>query len=208
MAGRRPFNDNELPRMLAAMIGRYRLRDRLMLIMGVRTGFRISELLSLTIGDVVAGGELVDVVTVGRRHMKGGKKKVAAKGEKLKQSKTSSRSVPLHADVKAALRPWLAALRRLGYMQVTDCLFQSRAGHNKAITVQRAIQIYLAAAARAGIYGAIGTHSARKTFAARMHRAFGGDLRKIQVAMGHIRIDSTAQYITFTASEIAEAILA
>lgn len=56
------------------------LRDQALIILGVKTGFRISELLSLTVADVQG-----DTLTVRRCNMKG---------------KHSSRTVPLHAEAK------------------------------------------------------------------------------------------------------------
>jgi hypothetical protein len=50
--------------------GTYAARNKALFILGVRSGFRISEMLSLTVGDVFQHGKVVDHVTVARKHMK------------------------------------------------------------------------------------------------------------------------------------------
>jgi integrase len=66
-------------------------------VVGHRTGFRISELLSLKVGDVQQHGKIVDHVTVQRRHMK---------------KKTEGRTVALHPEAIAALSVWLEVLSK------------------------------------------------------------------------------------------------
>jgi hypothetical protein len=50
--------------------GTYRVRDRCLFIVGIHTGFRVAELLSLTVGDVWQHNRIPDHVTVQRCHMK------------------------------------------------------------------------------------------------------------------------------------------
>ena len=50
--------------------GTYRVRDRCLFIVGIHTGFRVAELLSLTVGDVWQHNRIPDHVTVRRCHMK------------------------------------------------------------------------------------------------------------------------------------------
>jgi integrase len=66
-------------------------------VVGHRTGFRISELLSLKVGDVQQHGKIVDRVTVQRRHMK---------------KKTEGRTVALHPEAIAELSVWLEGLSK------------------------------------------------------------------------------------------------
>jgi hypothetical protein len=48
-------------------------RDNCLFILVIRTGYRISELLSLRVQDVQQHGKIVDKVAVARKAMKGGK---------------------------------------------------------------------------------------------------------------------------------------
>ena len=52
MKGTRPLDNDEIRRVSAAFTGTFELRNRGLFMLGVSTGGRISELLSLQIGDV------------------------------------------------------------------------------------------------------------------------------------------------------------
>lgn len=72
MSGCRPLTTMGLARLMDEMKGKYALRNRALVVVGVRTGFRIAELLSLRIGDVVREGKWLTRISVARREMKGG----------------------------------------------------------------------------------------------------------------------------------------
>jgi integrase len=88
MKGVRPFADEEITAIKASFSGRYAARDRAPFVVGLQTGFRISELLSLRRKDVCARGKVFDRVSVERKHMK---------------KKTQGRTVLLHPEARAAL---------------------------------------------------------------------------------------------------------
>jgi integrase len=50
MKGCRPFSDEEVKLIAKSFGGRYATRNKALFILGVRSGFRISEMLSLTVG--------------------------------------------------------------------------------------------------------------------------------------------------------------
>ena len=52
MKGTRPLDNNEIRLVSACFTGTFEVRNRGLFMLGVSTGGRISELLSLTIGDV------------------------------------------------------------------------------------------------------------------------------------------------------------
>ena len=52
MKGTRPLDNNEIRLVSACFTGTYEVRNRGLFMLGVSTGGRISELLSLTIGDL------------------------------------------------------------------------------------------------------------------------------------------------------------
>ncbi len=52
MKGTRPLDNNEIRLVSACFSGKYEVRNRGLFLLGVSTGGRISELLSLRIGDV------------------------------------------------------------------------------------------------------------------------------------------------------------
>ncbi len=64
MRGCRPLTEAEVSLVLKSFGGTYGKRNKALFIVGHRTGFRISELLSLTVGDVLQHGKIVDHLTV------------------------------------------------------------------------------------------------------------------------------------------------
>ena len=71
MIGCRPLSDAEIEVVSGSFTGKYALRDRALYLLGIYSGYRISELLSIRVKDVVQYGELVERVTVQRKSMKG-----------------------------------------------------------------------------------------------------------------------------------------
>jgi len=189
--GCRPLTDAEVARVLATFSGPYAGRDRALFTLGVLTGFRISELLSLTVGDVRdLDGGVARRVTVARRNMKG---------------RRESRTMPLHARARQALAGWLGELARLGGSDPATPLFAGRKGHHqlRPITRVHAGRVLNAAFAAAGLPHR-GSHTLRKTFARNVHRADNRDLLTTQRLLGHKSVNSTVQYLESMPSEELE----
>lgn len=187
--GSRPYSEAELQALLAAFAGPWAPRDRALVTLGVKTGFRISELLSLRINDVLQFGRLVDRVTVQRRNMK---------------KKVSSRTVVLHPAAKTAIEAWMARPRS---SDPRAFLFCGKRGEHRSITRTHAWRILTAAYRRLGMQGKLGTHAMRKSFAAHVYEKLGHDLVKTQKAMGHASVSSTVSYLSFKEEEVDQAIL-
>lgn len=137
--------------------------------MGLKTGFRVSELLSLKVKDVFySTGELRSLVTVERRNMKG---------------KNKSRSVPLSEQSRKFIKEHSKV--DLNYLERPLFDF-GRIAANLFLDKARK---------RAGIEQRIACHSMRKTFAAKVYSLSGCDLTVTQKAMGHASINSTIQYL-------------
>ena len=73
MAGMRDDTDEELETVRNSFGGRYALRDRCYFEMALQMGLRVSEMLSVRVGQVYQYGRVVDDVSIDRKHMKGGK---------------------------------------------------------------------------------------------------------------------------------------
>ena len=192
MKGARPLTDPEVFQVSNSFRGRYALRDRALFVLGIKTGLRISELLSLTVGDVLQHGRIVDRVHVQRKHMK---------------RKTEGRTVLLHPQVKEALALWIAQLAEWQELRRDTPLFLSRKGQ-RAIGRRHAWTILMGRYADNRMGGTLGTHAMRKTFANKVHVLLGRDLVKTQRALGHKNVSSTVSYLSFLEEEIDEAILA
>lgn len=193
MKGCRPFTKEEAETIVASFDGPYAARDRALFVLGIKSGFRISEMLSLKVGDVFQAGQLVDKVAVRRCNMK---------------KKMEGRTVLFHPEAKAALAEWIGQLREEGYMAADDFVFQSRKGSNKSIGRVHAWRILHGAALDNDMTGKVGTHSMRKTFANRIYDKLKHDLVKTQRALGHRNINSTVQYLSFREEDIDNAIMA
>ena len=112
MKGSRPLSNEEVRLVAKSFHGAYAARTKAMFILGVRSGFRISEILSLRVGDVYQHGKVGDRVSVQRRNMKG---------------ETQGRTVLLHPEARAALSVWLEVLqKRRGALDPELPIFHSR----------------------------------------------------------------------------------
>ena len=181
MKGTRPLDNDEIRRVSGCFTGMYEIRNRGLFMIGVSTGGRISELLSLRIGDVFQNRKPVSDLLYSKSIVKGGE---------------VSRSVPVNADGRRAIdevvRWHQEKYRRIN---ATRPLFPSR---HKSGTValhrQTAHQILKDAFIEAGLNGHIATHSLRKSFAQRLYDKTG-DIYLVQELLGHRNISTTQKYL-------------
>jgi integrase len=115
-------------------------RDRLMFVMGVSLGLRISDLLALKIGDLR------------------NKTHVTVKESKTKKNRPITLSKTVMAEVAKLTG------------SDDEYVFQSRKGDNKPISRVQAYRILNDAAERAGVNVTIGTHSLRKSFGWQLYK--------------------------------------
>jgi integrase len=193
MAGMRDYTDEELEIVRKSFSGRYALRDRCYFEMALQMGLRVSEMLSIRVGQVYQYGHVVDEVSIDRKHMKGGK-----------AGKASGRTLPIFAATKPHILAWLQRLATM--LKVADIkdldpalpLFMSRVrnpdGSRRAIARETAWRIIKAIARENELPGAVGTHSTRKTLA-RKAMARAKDIRVVQKLLGHKSLQSTEAYL-------------
>jgi integrase len=186
MQGCRALTDEEVILVSQSFGGTYAARDKALFLLGVKSGFRISELLLLTVGDVWQHGQFVARVAVHRRHMKG---------------KIQGRSIVLHGEAKAALAVWLMDRQRLGTVSPEQPLFPSRKGAHQPLQRGQAYEAN-------GLTGMIGCHGMRKTFGQKVYAGTGRDLRATQHAMGHKSPASMAAYLAVDEHAVDAIILA
>ena len=169
------------------------LRDQALLTLGFQTGFRIAELLSLTVGGITDSyGQVKSVITVAKSRMKG---------------KLFSRTVKLNSDTQRVLSKLVKKLKQHNRARRTDALFQSRQGYKgKALGARQVNNIIKELFAKAGCVGQFSSHSLRKTFAEQCRRIFRGDILKIQKALGHSDIRNTIRYLSYNEEEILKGI--
>lgn len=189
MKGRRPFTDEEVKAMLEGFAGMYAVRNRTMFVLGIYTGFRIQELLSVRRGDVWDGRNVADYLTVRREAMKGG---------------AASRTVYLPRQARLALADLVQELNERRYWHPSTYLFRSWGPVNKPIGRGHACDIIKHTAQRCGIEaGRIGTHSMRKTFAGKLYR--GLELKALELARKGVLLNITREAMKGTGHESIKA---
>lgn len=193
MRGCRPFNEEQVQDLLNSFKNsdkEYADRDRAWFAYGISTGFRITELLSLRIKDVAHNYEAIPYATARRAYTKGKKEGRTQKVEEWAQK---------------IMQFWLDRLKE---EEVPEkyFVFQSNIGEDKAITRQWAYYTLIEECSKCKIYGNLGTHSMRKTFANRVRLYFlakhqQGEMIDPQEltmqATGHKHEESLKAYLSF-----------
>ena len=181
MKGTRPLDNDEIRRVSGCFTGTYEVRNRGLFMLGVSTGGRISELLSLRVGDVYQNRSAVSDLLFSKSIVKG---------------KENSRAVPVNRDGRRAIDALMNWHRR-HYRSIASKrpLFPSR---HKSGTVpmhrQTAHAILKTAFIEAGLNGHLATHSLRKSFAQRLYDKTG-DIYLVQELLGHRNISTTQKYL-------------
>lgn len=199
MPGRKPILESELPKVYAAL-AEFPLRDQVLITLGLNTGFRVTELLSLNVGHVWENDHVKSHVKVTRAKLKGGK------GSRKKG--VTSRTVPLNDTATLILQKYLFARFGSGPMILEEPLFPSRF-HGKRINRCRANVIVHKVLKRAGFENqeAYGTHSMRKGFCQAIYRITNHDLNLTRAVMGHVNISTTQRYLFVDEAEMQNAVL-
>jgi integrase len=171
----------------------HNVRDKALFLFGFQTGFRIAELLSLTIADVCDSvGNIKPIVTVTKSRMKG---------------KRQPRTVRLSLETQAILGLLVEELESKNRARRTDAVFQSRQGRKGLpLGTRRVNDIVKRTFVSIGAVGRFSTHSFRKTFAEECRRIFSGDILKIQRALGHADIRATLKYLDYQDKEVMESV--
>lgn len=189
MPGCRPLTDKEVQAVLKQLDTS---RNKALFVLGVKTGLRISELLSLKVGDVVENGKVVDRLRV----------KIKKTNPK---AKIKYRDIPLHQDAKDAITTFL---NEEPESNGEVALFSRiRNGEKKAISAVAAHLVLKKALKAANVTGRTGWHMTRKSFAAKMYKGLGRDVIKTRKALGHVSLQSTLDYLEVDQDEIDDAIL-
>ncbi len=183
MRGCRPLTDNEVLKVIKFL---KTPRDRAIFVLGIRSGFRISEILSLQVGDIFQYNQVVERVRIRAMYMKG---------------KENTRDVALHSDARTHIEELVRSLPD-GY---NGPLFRSKQGG--ALGRKMAWVVLKEAFKAAKIKGNVATHSLRKTFAKNVYEALDRNILKTQKALGHKSLDSTVSYLEVDQNEIDSAIL-
>lgn len=161
------------------------LRDHCLFVLGINSGLRVSDLLNLTVGDVVdEKGRVRDRITL--REQKTGKAK----------------NFPISQTAAKAIKEYLATREGAG---LDDPLFLSRKAKGHLQRAQ-AYKIINDAAKAVGIREAVGTHTLRKTFGYWAYKE-GKDITLIQKLLNHASPSVTLAYIGITQDQLDDVYL-
>lgn len=186
MSGRRSLTEEEERRFLRA-VRRLSPRNRALVTAQWQTGFRIREILSLTIGSVIRDGQVRPQIAIAPRHLKGGYGR--------------TRYIPVLPELHGALERYHDWLQRRRDISTALPLFLSREheadGSARPLSCESARRIIHKAFALAGIVddGRLGTHTLRKTWARNVYVNSGNDLLVVRAALGHSDVSVTQHYL-------------
>ena len=153
-------------------------RDKAMLELLYASGMRVSELVSLNLGDInIDGG---DVRCFGKGH--------------------KERLIPIAPRAALSVKKYLQEARsRLAHDETEQALFLNRRGDR--LTRQGLWQILKGYAKSAGLDKEITPHTLRHSFATHMLNG-GADLRSVQELLGHANISTTQVYTHLTTEHV------
>ncbi len=186
----RPLADSEIELM---KIHTPDVRDKAILIMLERTGYRSNEVASLKTEDVFefSSNTLKPRIQVKREHMK---------------KKQGRRSIPLHPELRSALTLWLAKLKQSGFLRPGVPLWLSRKHVAKLMGLCRETiwRIVRGAAIKAGVNPErVGCHSYRKSLAVKCWNLSNKNIMAVKEALGHKEVSSTQAYLDSIMSDDA-----
>ena len=190
--GTRPLDNSEIRLVSACFTGKFEVRNRGLFMLGVSTSGRISELLSLEIGDVYQNGKPVTDLLFEKSIVKGGE---------------VSRAVPVNTDGMRAIDD-LIRWHREAYRntKANRPLFPSRNGKGTQRMTRRAAHNVLKKAfIEAGLNGHLATHSLPKSFVQRLYEQTG-DIFAVQEMLGHKSVATTQRYLGVNYATVREAV--
>ncbi len=229
MTGSRPLNEFEIQAILSAcdstrqqaFTGKYELRNRTLFLLGLNTGARISELLSLNVEDVWRYNRPVDIIYFQKRHTKG---KLVGRQITIKSGAQQAifeliqwkRGVSARGAMNYRFADSLRSSRCEAFRELT---FRAQEGESLAkdaplfvsrqagrLKRKQAHNIFRDAFDACELPGQVTTHSLRKTFANYALRASGGNLKVLQELLGHKHLSTTSVYLSAGEEELRSAV--
>ncbi len=151
-----------------------RTRDLAMLNLAIDSKLRGCDLVSLKVEDVAPHGHAVDRGTV-------------------RQKKKTGR--PVRFEMTEQTREALDGYIKATSKKPGDFLFTGRRGHDRGMTTRQYARLLAVWVASIGLDPKFfGTHSLRRTKATLIYRRTG-NLRAVQLLLGHKKIESTVRYL-------------
>ncbi|ESZ86429.1 MAG: integrase [Blastomonas sp. CACIA14H2] len=173
VGAKRPLTQKQIWAIRFLLDREERLRDRALFDLAIDSKLRGCDLVKLRIADLVAGTD------------------VRTRALVIQQKTGRPVQFEITADARGSLATWLQ--RRGGVAE--DFVFPSRFNYNSAMSTRQYARLVdewvTAIGLRREDYG---THSMRRTKAAMIYRATG-NLRAVQILLGHTKIETTVRYL-------------
>lgn len=166
------------------------LRDRAMLSLMYAAGLRVSELISLTLGDVDRARGIVSALG------KGKKRRLVPLGE------VALDHLAAYLEARALDTFTKAERRGAGGREISQLLFPSPRGGK--LTRQAFWKIVGRTARGAGLRGHVHPHQLRHSFATHLLSG-GADLRSVQTLLGHANVATTEIYTHISQDRVRQA---
>lgn len=182
MKGARFLSAQEIREISQSFAGKYSVRDRGLFLLGVHTGCRISELLSLDVQDVWEFNQPLDILELKRGITKNHK----------------TRQIPLNQWAKEAIRELVGE-----NPDPQRPLFPSRKGGR--LSRFRADKILREVFISNQCAGRVSSHSMRKTFAQSLLNA-GCNLMLLRELLGHSSLAVTQKYLCVSQTDLTRAV--
>lgn len=150
-----------------------RLRDRALFDLGIDSKLRGCDLVKIRIGDLVSGG------------------RVRARATVVQQKACRPVQFELLGSARTSIQAWLD--HRSG--TIDDYAFPSRSDPAKHLSTRQYARLVDEWVSGVGLRRKdYGTHSLRRTKASIIYKATG-NLRAVQILLGHTKIESTVRYL-------------
>lgn len=183
---KRPLKPRQIWAIRFFLDGEQRLRDRALFDLAIDSKLRGRDLVQIKIGTLVAGPE------------------IRTRSMVVQQKAGRPAQFELMSDARASLLAWLE--RRGG--TIHDYAFPSRIDDAAHLSTRQYARLVDECVAAIGLRPQeYGTHSLRRTKASIIYKATG-NLRAIQILLGHTKIENTVRYLGVDvedALELAEA---
>ena len=188
MKGSRPLSDDEIRKISAYFdkwigdsdLDRFDLltRDKTLIFFTIYTGFRINEVLSLTLADVIGHEKTISsYVYLQKQNTKG---------------KRSGRTGIINSKCRELLKTYFDHYHLFDIERTQKGLFFSKKGD---LQNRQALNLFKTTFSECQLDGKLSTHTARKTFSRLVYKNLNEDILGLKSALGHSSISSTMSYI-------------
>lgn len=154
-------------------------RDYVLFIVGITTGYRAGDLVSLKVRDIKQALKYKEFTILE------GKKK---NSKNIRERNRKPRTVEIRPKVEKILKDYIKDKKDYEYV------FKSRKGNNQHIGVQAISNILKDAGEYFGLYN-ISAHSMRKTYAYKIYMDSDKDIVAVKELLGHRSIEETKLYL-------------